>query len=340
MVGITRWRLFGMGIGSLCLLVSAVQGQGTITLRPRTAMQTSGEVTLRMMADLSGPEAEALGDLVVVPSASFEDGLVVGVGRIRELIEKSPGVNFGRLTLSGSACKLSLHKELFEAPTASSPTIPADSSSSSGADTVRTRIMGKLAEHFGVSEEDIRIELEDRSSPILNVPIQGRIVVIDAAANGDRIPLQIRIFEGDRLLETGTVRTKPMIRREVNRTLLTIGKGDSVDETKVTRSTDWLPPSVVPASIELLSGKQACTRISEGQIVEERHVKPPQVINRGDICLVDCISGGMVVQVRARALANGRDGETISFQSLTGKRAFQARVAGQERAVMTLNRNP
>jgi len=319
------------------IAVTSALGQGSITLRSRLLLDERTDITLGMIAMLEGAEAMALSETVVLPLASIEDGLVIGIGKVREVIEKTPGVNAGRFSIAGNACRVVMRKE----PTAdlestTSGLQAVDAPGPTTGDSVQARIEWKLAETYGVQREDLRVTFDERAPSILAASVSGRIVAIELAGTGDRVPVQIRIFEGDRLIENGTVRTVPSVRRRVTRATAAVAKGEVVNVAMLTSAPDWLPPSIVPASIETIVGKAACARIGEGQIVEERHVKPPQVVSRGDICMIDCLSGGLIIQLRARALAHGRTGETIGFQSLSGKRPFQARIAGPERAVMQI----
>ncbi len=322
-----------LGMWAMVLVVSSASGQGTITLRPRLAVETKADITLGMVAVVEGVGADTLSSVVVVPQALFVDGLVIGVGRIRELVEKAPGVNAGRFAISGQACKL-----VFQPATAPEPSprqAPETSAMPvSDGDSVRGRIRAKLAEVYGVSEDNLRLKFDDTAPAILAEVVIGRVVAIDLGGTGDRVPVQVRIFDGDRLAASATVRTTPSIRRSVTRAGATIAKGEIVIGAMLVTNPDWLPPSIAVVPIESIVGKAARTRIGEGQVVEERHVQARRVVSKGDVCMVDCVSGGLIIQLRARALAHACEDEVVQFQSLSGKRSFAARVSGPERAVM------
>ncbi|MCA9292865.1 MAG: flagella basal body P-ring formation protein FlgA, partial [Phycisphaerales bacterium] len=57
-------------------------------------------------------------------------------------------------------------------------------------------------------------------------------------------------------------------------------------------------------------------------------------IRRGDLVQVHCLSGGLVVRGRGRAMANGRVGELIECKLEGAERSFLARVDGPGRVVM------
>ena len=65
-------------------------------------------------------------------------------------------------------------------------------------------------------------------------------------------------------------------------------------------------------------------------------VEAPIVIKRGDLVNIHCISGSILIELqRMRARRDGREGETIEFESADGKRTrLQARVSGPGRAVI------
>ena len=112
-------------------------------------------------------------------------------------------------------------------------------------------------------------------------------------------------------------------------------RGDDLGKDDFTVEQRWVALNAAPAPVDDIAGASACSRLAPGQMIASVDITPPQVVAKGDQVTVHCVSGGVLVTARARAMAPARDGELIEFQSLDGKRRFQARVNGRGRAVMS-----
>lgn len=69
-------------------------------------------------------------------------------------------------------------------------------------------------------------------------------------------------------------------------------------------------------------------------MIETGDVESPIAAKRGEIVYVDCLSGRLVVKVRARAVGTVREGEIAELKIDGGDGSFFARMSGKGRAVM------
>src|SRR6185369_996943 len=92
---------------TLLLLALAIGVSGavadTVTLRSFVRVAPGAALTLGEVAELSGPDAQALASVIVMAAGEMESSL--DLSRIRELLKAQPGLNLGRLELSGSVCR-------------------------------------------------------------------------------------------------------------------------------------------------------------------------------------------------------------------------------------------
>jgi flagella basal body P-ring formation protein FlgA len=321
--------------------------ENTIALRPLARLQQAGPVTLGEVADLAGPEALRLKALVVVEDFSKAAGasqeLRLELAKVRALIETQPGVNMGRLLISGGSSVVKLGG-IEPAPNSSrgpqTSAAPANRSNAGGASAkallthLGARVCERIALMLDVPETDLRVTFAASDQSLLATPLVGRTLVLQPGGQGARMPINVRVFEGDRIVATGTVRPSVEVRRVVLVASSHIARGDAIDVRNAVRETRWLSPVVVPADPSKAVGTNARFAIAPGEVIEARGVESPVVVERGDLVAVDCLSGSFVVRAQARAMAPGRVGDVVEFVITGSKRPFRARIDGPGRAVM------
>ena len=76
-------------------------------------------------------------------------------------------------------------------------------------------------------------------------------------------------------------------------------------------------------------------RVESGAVFLQDDVEPAVLVRRGDIVTVACLSGSIVVNIRARALGPGREGDMIDLAPTTNPKArVRAKVIGPGQAVV------
>ncbi len=309
-------------------------GSGNVvTLRTSIRVEASRPLTLADVAELSGDEAERAG-ATVVTREKVTEGLKIDISAIRRALEADKSVNLGRIRLTGNACVVHVgatpvprSERAMAGSVLPSPEIP-------GVEKIRDRVTQHLAELFGVDLADLRLTFENDDAPLLARAIGASTVGIQPLGSGDKIPISIRIYEGERLASSGSVRVGVEMRRSVLVAARTISRGEVIDLETATSDRQWLPATANPAVAEDAIGQLARGQIRAGEVINARDIEPPVVIKKGDMVAVDCICGGVIVRANARAMEPGRVGEVIQFKPLSSKSVVRARVSGPGVAVL------
>ncbi|MCE7975038.1 MAG: flagella basal body P-ring formation protein FlgA [Leptolyngbya sp. PLA1] len=286
-------------------------------------VDASSPIVLADVAELAGDTATSHANMVIAPAGPRP--ATVSLAQVRSALEAG-GANLGRLSLRGSSCSVLASLAAPPAPRQEPAPAPA-------VDTVRSVVAARVAELLSVGPADVRLSFEARDEALLAVPIPGRTVAVQPTGVGDRMPLAVRVYDGDQIIAQGQVRVGVLVRRRVLVATSAIAKGSAIRPGSLLEEERWLPPSSSPASQTDLDGQVLKNRLSVGQVVEMQDIEPPLVVKRGDVVAVDCLSGAFSVRTTARALSPGRLGEVIQFQSLSSKHTFRARVSGPGLAV-------
>lgn len=315
-------------------LAGPARAQDSITLRAAARLEAAGPLTLGALAELQGAEAAKLAATVIVANAAPDatGTLTVPLRSVRDVLEKDKGVNMGRLSLRGNACVVRFGPIDAPAVWHGASATRAPTPASDGPDTVRAHVSERISSLLSVPPTDLKLTYDNADATLLNTPVGAASIAIQPAGGGDRMPMSVRLYQGDRIIASGTVRVGVLIRRRVMVAAAPVARGVALTAEMVPTDEQWLPPSATPAGESML-GQVLRSRLAAGQVVSERDVEPPVVVKRGDVIAVDCTSGGFVVRTTARAMEAARDGDIVTMQSLTSKHTFKARMNGPGRAV-------
>ncbi len=353
-------------------LTAPAFAQNTLTLRPAARVDQGNPITLADIADIAGPDANTLGAIIVHP-ASDENHEKTGatargtprsradahetstlpappawieldLAAIRDALTAAE-IPQGRIALNGASCAVRFIKPIADLP----ETRPSASAPAGGGPTIRDAVTAQLARFYNVPLSDLRLTFRApsraESSDLLDRPLPGagadvgRIDIQPGAADSSsRIPVHIFVFEGDRLTVNETILVDAVIRRPVLIARRDIDRRETIAADDFLTAEQWVPAGDrPPATAEAAAGAQASNRIQAGDIITTAHVEPPIVVNRGDIVTVHCLAGAFTIQLRARALEKGRDGDVIPFRAEGADRnatPFTARMSGRGTAVM------
>lgn len=73
-----------------------------------------------------------------------------------------------------------------------------------------------------------------------------------------------------------------------------------------------------------------------GKVLGEADIVPPLMIKRNDLVNVTYRRGSLILNTKARAIANGSRGDTIQLVNPTSKKSFEAKVTGPRQAEVNL----
>jgi len=331
----------------LTLLVAGAPAlAGRITLRSSARIE-SGAAALRDVAHLKGPEAEALGDVVIVEDLqdlfAGRAWASIDIDRVREALEERD-VNWGRVTLRGSECTLRRaggaepvrRAERSEAPAPAPRVVSLD-----GPETIRSRVARLIARLFGVENESLRLEFDENDRDLLDLPTRGRRVEVQpgGTASSARLPVVIWIYEGERLAESRTIQVDVVVRRRALILTRDLDRDERITQDVVRSEVMWLAPQGDPpvSALEQADGAVTRRRLSGGDILRAGHLESPVVIERNQLVTVHCISGGVVVKTRARAMHDAREGEPVELRLGRERKSFVATAAGPGRAIVNMD---
>lgn len=347
-------RMLPRALVILLTFTSLAAGQTTIALRPSAQLPNGAqEVRLADIADVSGPDAAALNSLVIagdIAQTAGRDGQVpLTLDRVRTALEGQPGVNLGKIAMRGGTCTVQVATASAEARPARTPPGRTDRRAEpaaidiSGPPTIRTAIAEKLAAAHGVEHDDLRIGFDDSDESVLSRDAGGRLDIhFGGNATSPRLPITVTMYEADpsavgnlRIAFSRTVQADVLIRRAVPVAATVIERGRPIGSEDLVNEIRWVTPTrAEQPAIDDLIGLNAQRRIAAGQTVSPTDVAAPQACKRGDTVFVHCLSGGLVVKVKAKALSSARDGELVQLKIDGSEEPFEARMSGRGRAVM------
>lgn len=337
-----------LGAAAFFLLFAPIFARaGDVRLRTTATVAAGQAVRLAQVADLHGEDALAFADAVIVAealaAASGRPWVEVSIEDVRRALAGA-GARLSAIALSGGTCTVRLggspSPDESTGNTAAPPPEPR-MVDLSGPPTVRKQSASALASMLGVGTADLRLSFDERDAEFLDRPRLGvRIAVQPVSSSGSaRAMLSVRVFDGDRLVESGTVRADVLVRRRVVVVQSALRRKDAVEAGMLAEQEAWLPAGGGRpiGSIDEAAGSLARTRLDAGTILLAEHLEPPIVVRRNELVTVHAVRGSFEVKTRARARCDARRGEVIDFRPEGSKTWFAARVAGPGVAVVDLD---
>ncbi len=336
-----RWS--AMVVVILLFLLASQSGADTrVSLRSVVRAPADAPVTLGQIAILDGDDAASLSKLVVIErldetTATDAGWVEIDIERIKELLEEQ-NVRLSTLELRGGSCAImpTLGHAERQVPAAIDIIEEPRQARSAPTGLLRDLAASAIARTLAVGANDLRLTFDKRDEQFLNGATSGRVFDVKPTGVSDRMPLSITVYQGDRIVHSRTIKVEVLVRRTVLVTTRDIRRGDVVAKSDTTPQEQWLTPTAAPALASEALGRVATRSIPIGRVVEAHMVEPPIVVRRGELVNIHCISGSILIELqRMRARRDGREGETIEFESADGsKRRLQARVSGPGQAVI------
>ncbi len=306
--------------------------QDVVTLRDSAELPAHGPITLGQIAELSGSQASALAGTEITPDsgAAGADGwATIDAHAVREALRRAPGVNWGKLIVRGSAC--AVRRAGTEPPKAAAR--PAPEPPANAGATVRAMVEQRVRESIGGADDEVRMTFEESDRALLDASVEGRTADIQLVGTSERQTVSVKVFEGLRQVAAGSVRVGVSVKRTVAVCTGGLRRGEALTAENFSVEERWIAPTVRPVDVSKALGRVARGRVDPGDIIEENDAESPVLVKKGDLVDVYCLSSSINLKSVARAMENGREGETIRFQTPNAKRPFLARVDGPSRAV-------
>ncbi len=307
----------------------------------------SGTVTLGQVAELQGPAAQALADVVLMTLKDGRGEYTVTLDTVEKSLDTA-GVNWGLVSLRGfNTCRITrLAEPMAPAPdqgqaVAANIETPIDLNTTL---TLRVMVEHLLAERAGTGAEDLRITFTERDAKKLDLPILGRSIEMQPISLNTlgRVPVIVRLYEGRSISETVQVNAK------VQRTLLAVvaagpvARGEVFTRTKLqVRECVLDDSSITPITDPSIAlGQESTSALRAGEMLTVQAVRSPIMVKRGERVDVRCIVGTLVIRTVGLATENGSLDDTILIKNETTRDTFYALVTGRQEVVVSTDPHP
>lgn len=337
------------------LLVAALAAPGVLradTIVLRSSARATAPVSLRDVAELDGSDAAALGDLVLFeqPKDAKVSQFELSIEDVRTALNAAKkDIRWGKIALSGDSCSIRLISEKKDAPVAeaaqepapvATPKAPAGPTWHVVADLkeecLRNAIASRLASFLKADPAEVRVAFADADNALLDTPSVGRTLDIQPTGLGSMVPVMVRVFEGERVVAAGTAKVRVEQKLNVVGASRALHRGDIVTRDVIFCENRWTIPGERLAAESAVVGSVVKNRLQPGELFLESDVEAAMLVKRGDIVNLACLSGSIVMNTKARALANGRENEMIEFSPLSNpKSRVTARVVAPGQAVIS-----
>jgi flagella basal body P-ring formation protein FlgA len=328
----------------------------SIALRGAVRLDAGARVVrLADVATLTGPEAEAFADLVV---AELPDASAVAEVRVRDVRAKltDAGAHWGRLDLSGgrtivrgrphgdAAPPMAMTgAALEEVPTVAKPdaTTWLDAAVAAEA-TLRGELFRFVARNLGVAPDQMQMAIHgpDAAVPMSSTADRRFEIQPLGSITGAQTEVSVRAWRDGRAVDRWILRVVPRVRCEVAAATRDIRRGETIAASDGTVEARWLsPPAAAKAArCGAVTGRVAAMPIAAGEPMLDSQLRKQLVVRRGDLVMVRCVVGGLVVSLRAEARADGAAGDTVELRKLGERETFLATISGPAEAVIDLSR--
>lgn len=321
--------------------------QTTIALKTSIRADPAAQ-QLRLMdvAALQGEQADNLGDVVVVPDIAAAHAAAANPGwfeltldSVRDALDQQ-NVNWAKVILRGGKCtirvadaKVPLQQRQEPRPRARHANVELD-----GPSTIKTCIARRLAALYGVEAGDLKLSFNSEDSETLAILTGGRQVEVNptGTAATSRMPIGVSVYSGDQIVLSRSLMVDVLVRREVVTLGTEVTRGTTLAESTLSSAEQWVAPSSrTPLRMDQAVGSKTLAKMAAGQVVYAGDVQSPLACQRGDTVVVHCISGSVVVKMRAKALGSARDGEIVQLTVEGSRTPISARMNGQHQAVLS-----
>lgn len=336
-------RMIAVIIAAVILAMGIAAHGDTIRLHAEAGSR-GPDVRLREVAELQGPLAEFYADTVVHRFGADAEARLSMESVRRTLTEA--GVNWGLVSLTGYAsCRLhhlaDEPRRVERVPAEATPVVvnPRGAVSVDQAGTLRALVTAKIAQLAGVPAEELRITFSERDVAALRRSTLGSRFEIEPRGEAiGRLPLVIRRYERDEVVETLSISADVERRATVVVATRSIGRGDRFTKDNVALREVFLRDDRGQpiTDLDLVLGQTAASLLREGHVLYPPAVESPLMVRRGELITVRCISGGLAIRTVARAGADGHLNDVIEVRNESTRQTYTAAVTGPREVTIQL----
>lgn len=343
-----------------CVCVNAAAHGDDVVLRSAARLPAgANQVVLSDIAELNGPYASTLGDVVITKLTGPSRVIELNVPDVRRALDDA-GVHWGKIDLQGGRVVIRPRMQSnTEAPMAMqtiSLTRPEAEPRDNGrliqhrlvsefADeaTVRGAIGSYIAKGLRLPTDALQLAFDSRDKELLDITTAQYRIEVEAVSSlrSDRIQMVVRLWTGMRIDQNVSLTVLPLVRSDAVIAAKELGEGVKLTASDLMIEQQWVSPSRSGwfTSVAELNDRVLDRSVRAGERLAPKHLRKDIIIRRGDRAIVRCLVGGIVLSLEVEARQEGAEGELIEFRKLGERDTFFATVTAPGEAVMDLS-NP
>ena len=349
--------MIALGLTVSAAFIGSGAQADTIALKSSTRLPAGARIiTLAHVAEIEGASAMQFADL---PVAELKNGALLEIS-IREIRDKldAAGAHWGNINLSGKVVIVRTAPASQQAlPMAMTPVeiAPADNEPSRRTSTrdeylasetapqanLRGVITNLVLTNLHLQAADLRLGFDHSDAPLLNGSVQSTRFEVQplTSFSSDRIDFTVRTWIDGKVQDSQYVSVFPAMRTKAATLRRDIHANQSIGQDDLVPTELWLPPTQAGMTANPISaiGRVAAKNMKAGETLREKNLRRDAAIKRGDLVIVRCLVGGVVISVQAEARADGAEGELIEFRKQGERETFLATVSKRGEAILDLS---
>jgi flagella basal body P-ring formation protein FlgA len=361
----TRKCFIPLAAAALLLASQAPASAQVIRIRKEITVEFPRDIRLGDIATVTGADrdtAQSLANTVILAGIDGDRNIRTESVLLALMSQRGAGA-LGNLQVTGSAqctvkfaptnpaADLALKNGPASSPLAEKPpppsttdpiitasVVPRAAENPAQSLTLSKLIAARVQKELNVPPDDVHI-LINTISPLLDAPVAPNRRWICRPMSRTilgTVQFESQLLEGSRIVEKLTVQARIERRQKVVIAIGRLERGDIVTAKNVRLDEAWLDrtmPSLFATDKDVV-GLEAQRSIDVGSMLDQRDFKSALMASKNDAITVIYLSGALKVQMRGRAMEDGKLHDQIAVRNeLTGER-YQVVLIGKRLAVV------
>lgn len=222
-----------------------------------------------------------------------------------------------------------------DAAVAGSLSTPSPANATSGSDAARARVLASLARdlaaHFN-ADGDLVLELQ---RPLALAEAEWAVSLTEFPSTlAGSLLLRVRLTAPGQTTREESLTVRAQLFRDAWFVQTPVDRGAAFDpvQCELRRIDALRERDALPASIGRSSEWVFLRPVPVGRLVNWRDLARRALVRKGDVIEVAAVDGPLHVSMKALAMQDGGQGETVRVRNLESKREFSALVVAENRA--------
>jgi len=331
----------------IAFVFAAHAGADVIALHAAAEVEPGDQnITLGDIAVLEGDYAKSLADVKLTKIAEGQAETLLTAAGVRESLNEHEA-HWGKLLMRGATHiritrRAAGEPKLRDADPAAANAVPKldkpdDAVSVPEALTLRRFLSDWLAQQLDANKDNIRIRFEKSQDDLLNQSLARYRFELEPVGRDliGRVSINVRRYRANQLLDTQRLRVEVNVRRRIVVAARSLGRGQTLTAADVEVKTQWFDSMIKQpiGKVDQVVGQQTAGSLRTGDILFIDDVQAPVLVKRGQLVMVRCISGSLVLKTVARAREDGTLNQRITLRNERTRADYTARVSGPQEAI-------